>query len=381
MISSILATILRTEDPSESILPQVHNDNKIDDEIPDNMCVECGDQPKTLFCEQCQDDYCDMCFQSQHRKGNRKKHNTKKLTFSAKKSASIDGNSVSQTEEITFQTFENSEQLVQNIKHIAIDDSAKITRDFMLNRSKFIPLRLRLSERKYMRLVDGMLDVSEYTDKVDILSYHSKKNRIFIQLKEVCAILTGMVTACDYKEGQKLLQNVQFIDNKEFYQIMFEIARRHKIRNPEKMRSSYVKLIHLLQDSVIPEIEELLEFSCIKPIVTVYSFLEKHNALNVLTDDLQSLLDATSETESEGKQRSQINRELRENERRFDRFCEKYSSDTLPKDELHLAIRSICDNHSFLKSNRDPVDKMIKLLKDNFDPEKEIGEDKSLAIS
>lgn len=39
----------------------------------------------------------------------------------------------------------------------------------------------------------------------------------------------------------------------------------------EKMRSTYGKLVYLLQDSVNPEIQELLQFSCKKSIKTVYT--------------------------------------------------------------------------------------------------------------
>lgn len=35
--------------------------------------------------------------------------------------------------------------------------------------------------------------------------------------------------------------------------------------NPEKMRTDYGKLIYLLQDSELPEIQNLMEFSCNKP--------------------------------------------------------------------------------------------------------------------
>ena len=39
--------------------------------------------------------------------------------------------------------------------------------------------------------------------------------------------------------------------------------------NPDKMRDTYGKLMYLLQDSQLPEVKELLQFSCVTPIKTV----------------------------------------------------------------------------------------------------------------
>ena len=72
--------------------------------------------------------------------------------------------------------------------------------EWFLERAKFIPLRLTLTERKYLRLLDAALQVSEYTDKVDILMYGSKVKRIVQQIREICAILSGLVLAADYKQ-------------------------------------------------------------------------------------------------------------------------------------------------------------------------------------
>ena len=44
--------------------------------------------------------------------------------------------------------------------------------------------------------------------------------------------------------------------------------------NPHKMRNTYGKLIHLLQDSQIPEVKKLLNFNCVSSIKTVHSVLE-----------------------------------------------------------------------------------------------------------
>jgi len=69
-------------------------------QLEDGYCVECegmlispggsdgpeltyrlgdADQPAQVHCESCMDNFCDVCFASQHRKGSRKQHKTKPL--------------------------------------------------------------------------------------------------------------------------------------------------------------------------------------------------------------------------------------------------------------------------------------------------------------
>jgi hypothetical protein len=138
--------------------------------------------------------------------------------------------------------------------------------EWFVERCKFIPVRLTLSERKYLRLLEAALNVrpnffymrscnaepdfqvSEYTDKIDVIGYGlSKSKRIVQQIKELCAIMSGLVVAADYKQGQELFSDRDFEANSEFYQDVFELGRRHKIMNPDKMRTTYGKLIYLLQ--------------------------------------------------------------------------------------------------------------------------------------
>ena len=77
----------------------------------------------------------------------------------------------------------------------------------------------------------------------------SKPKRIVQQIRELCAILSGLVLATDYKQGQELFQDRDFKGNELFFQQLFELGRRYKIMNPDKMRSTYGKLIYLLQVS------------------------------------------------------------------------------------------------------------------------------------
>lgn len=120
--------------------------------------------------------------------------------------------------------------------------------EWFVERSKYIPLRLSLTERKFLRLLEAALNVSEYTDKIDTLGFGlSKPKRIVHQIRELCAILSGLVLSADYKQGQELFSDRDFQANEEFFQRIFELGRRHKIMNPDKMRSTYGKLIYLLQ--------------------------------------------------------------------------------------------------------------------------------------
>lgn len=133
--------------------------------------------------------------------------------------------------------------------------------EWFVERAKYIPLRLSLSERKYLRLLEAALIVSEYTDKIDTIGFgFSKAKRIVFQIRELCAIMSGLVLSADYKKGQELFVDRNFEANADFYQRIFEMGRRHKIMNPDKMRTTYGKLIYLLQDSQTPEVKEMLNF-------------------------------------------------------------------------------------------------------------------------
>ncbi len=48
--------------------------------------------------------------------------------------------------------------------------------------------------------------------------------------------------------------NRTFLDNEALLAKVCEIGRRNKIMNPDKMRTTYGKLMWLLQDSVKPEV-------------------------------------------------------------------------------------------------------------------------------
>ena len=55
--------------------------------------------------------------------------------------------------------------------------------------------------------------------QVDILSWRNKTQRVHTQVKDICAILSGLVVAQDYRRGQALIVNRNFADNNEFFQV------------------------------------------------------------------------------------------------------------------------------------------------------------------
>jgi hypothetical protein len=238
-------------------------------------------------------------------------------------------------------------------------------------RAKYIPLRLSLGERKMLRLVEAAMVCCDYTSQVD-RPFKIDARRIHEQLKGVTSVLRGLVTASDYSAGKKLAKHQgdasRFSKYQSFLRQMFEIARRHKILNPDKMRTEYGKLVYLMQDAVSEPVQAHLGFSIIAPILTVYRFLEERDGLAVLED--KHIERATEEILAEKKPRATIELEIRRKERAVNAIKRKHKSDKLSADEIHLCLYSICDNNSFLNSNRVPVDKIIAFLTKHFSPDR-----------
>ena len=349
------------------VMPVEENEQRVPKEI-DGNCVECGDQPATLYCEQCADDFCDVCFSHQHRKGSRQRHIVKKF---AEAEPVVEVKGLKATIMRVFQKDESEADVEMADSEVSAADFVRqmpqtSNSTSFVERAKFIPLRLTYDERKFLRLLEAALSVCEYTDKIDILSSTPKSKRIVKQIKELCSILSGLVLASDYNAGQQLFKDRDFELNSAFFQDVFELGRRHKIMNPEKMRGTYGKLVYLLQDSQIVEIQQMLNFKCVKPLKTVFALLEAAGKLKMLEDPL--IEQATMEILDEGKSRRDVQSEIGKKERTIEYFAKKYGSREFSQDMIRQCLYSIGDNNAFLRTNRDPCERMIVYLKQYFDP-------------
>ncbi|KDQ13400.1 hypothetical protein BOTBODRAFT_33707 [Botryobasidium botryosum FD-172 SS1] len=363
-------------------------------------CSECEDQPSHVFCIECNDEYCDVCFRSQHRKS-RRGHTTRPVEGTAAGASSsarsrghaktngggggedVDGAAdmdISESESEGSKDHmadTDADAKSSSTTHHGIPSAGDAVGEWFVERSKFIPVRLTLPERKLLRLLEAALSVSEYTDKVDILAFASKPKRIVNQIRELCAILSGLLLAADYKLGQELFAHRDFEANAEFFRRVFELGRRHKIMNPDKMRTTYGKLMYVLMDAQTAQVREMLGFECVEPIRTVYGVLEAHGALDLLRDDRVAI--ATREIVAEGRSRHEIQREIKAKERAIEVLATRYARRGLDPDTIRQCLYSIGDNHAFLRVNRDPCDKMIGYLKKYFHPTR-AEEGASLAI-
>ena len=104
---------------------------------------------------------------------------------------------------------------------------------FFVERAKYIPLRLEMRERKYLRLLEGTLHVSEYTDRVDSRATSANPaKRKQMMMRELHSVLSGLLLSCDYEAGQAALQDRSYSEYPDFFAPLFEVTRRYKVMSP-----------------------------------------------------------------------------------------------------------------------------------------------------
>jgi hypothetical protein len=239
---------------------------------------------------------------------------------------------------------------------------------------KYIPLRLSEVERNMLNVLNNALEVCEYTDVVDVTFSHTRKSkmsRIIESLVDILSIASGLMVSNDLVQGETLLKGRSLNDNVPFFTDLFEIGRRYKIMNPSKMRNTYGKLMYILMDTESYSVKSELKINFIKPVLTVYNFLESKEALSLLQDPL--LMEATSSIHNdkdEGKTKRELQGEQQRKKEATEQLLQKYSSESLTREDIQRVIDSVADNEAYYEFNAKPVEKLIAILKDSFDPNK-----------
>ena len=272
------------------------------------------------------------------------------------------------------------------------------------------PLRLSATERHLLSVLEQAMSVSEYTDVVDCVSRRGsnvKTRRILDGILEVCHIATGLASASGQErqlatlccaETEQLLRPAVFpkltqkkkkkkstisskfkkgrkqkvtaappseggscaarepADNEAFYQTLFEVGRRNKILNPASMRTTYGKLMYLLQDAQNPSVAKSLGFSLHKEIMLVKPFLEERGGLDLLHDArlecaVQFISDRDADT-GEKLPREQVQAIVAGKHKVTGDLVQAYAKDSITEDDVKRVIESLADAIAYIESNK-----------------------------
>lgn len=183
--------------------------------------------------------------------------------------------------------------------------------------------------------------------------------------------LTGLAVAASYKDGAPLCSRA-IGDNGDYFRSVFEIGRRYKVMNPDKMRSTYGKLVYMLQDAGSAEVQRAVGFDIRGQIQTVHSELEAMGALGLLDDAdvpaaVAPVLDAAGR---EAKAEATV------------RLVERYGGgkDTA-RASIERCLLSVGDDLALIEAHVAPVDAMLALLRRHFTPSGSPDRAASLAIT
>ena len=375
------------------------------------VCVECEHQQAVLQCPGCGGDaFCALCFATQHRKGTRLSHTPEPIRghedlFArfVQETAAAASATTPQPEDKKENKDDDDERSLPSAGFFArvrralgletAEDAraederclahvlATTTWDAATAeaRAKHVPLRLTDAERRTLRLVEAVLTASAYPE-----SASSPR----AQVRGVCAVLTALLAGAGVGTPQaaavsasasasassEMGDSPDFAAHAEYLRGALEVARRYKVLNPDRLRTAYAPLVHVLQDSRTPAVRAVLECDLVAPLATVHRALSSAGALALLRDP--ALAAATAEIGAGGTARR---REvaLRAKRAAVASLCARHASPALPRTQLCRCLYSLADSRAFLRVNRDPVDKCILWLQELFPLDGNDGDDKS----
>jgi hypothetical protein len=239
----------------------------------------------------------------------------------------------------------------------------------MMGRKQLARVTLRLTdeEREQLKILNAALKVSEYTDDVDnVRLTYRRDDAMLSAMIDLFTTLTGLsVISNDLPQSVRdalKSKDVEVRSLEPVLQRFFEVGRRFKRMNPDKMRSEYGKLVMLLQDAARPGIRRSLNMELIVPVRTVGATLKAIDAFPMLDDPqlaaaVMPLPPGYAESTLAAK-----NKAIAE-------VIERHSKgDAARARTVELCLRSIGDAIALVETNRALVRKMIDWLTRYFGP-------------
>jgi hypothetical protein len=84
-------------------------------------------------------------------------------------------------------------------------------------------MRLTAEERVILAVLENALDVSDYTDVVDVYGRQPKMDRIINALVDMLSISSGLMVSNNLTRGENLMKTRSLSDNIDFFRNMFEV--------------------------------------------------------------------------------------------------------------------------------------------------------------
>jgi Protein of unknown function (DUF2009) len=150
------------------------------------------------------------------------------------------------------------------------------------------------------------------------------------------------------------------------------------VLNPSSMRTTYGKLMYLLQDAQNPTVAKSLGFRLHKPLLLVGPFLKRHRATDLLHDPrLECAIQYVADRDAHGNKldRATLEALVAGKHRVTLELVDAYSSNssnsnsesTLRPEDVKRVIESLADAVAYIESNVRPVQAMLQFLQHNFD--------------
>eukprot|EP00760_Papus_ankaliazontas_P034334 PhM_4_TR7132/c0_g1_i1/m.89823 len=180
-----------------------------------------------------------------------------------------------------------------------------------------VPLRLSDEERVLHNLLMSALNVCEYVNNVDVPDTISDSKRL-VELQDVYKVMLSMlISSAEVRDKVKSTLKKGGAKGDECLDLiaqMFEVGRRYKRMNPNKMRSEYGKMMWVLMDAAqgrgrrsMVSTTDASGAQVITPVCTVKTALSDIGALDLLRDPD---LDAAVNPESDAAEKETLIREL-----------------------------------------------------------------------
>mmetsp|Transcript_29753 Transcript_29753/g.88677 ORF Transcript_29753/g.88677 Transcript_29753/m.88677 type:complete len:476 (-) Transcript_29753:243-1670(-) len=222
---------------------------------------------------------------------------------------------------------------------------------------EYIPLRLNDRERQILSVLEGALSVSEYTDRVDsVMAWRgARTGRAVEELQEMLAYMTGLAVAASLKVSHEPCLEA----NADVFREAFEVGRRFKGMNPDKMRASYGKLIYMLQDATAPDVIRELGFDPLSRVQTVHAELALLSCLDLLEEPELPLAASPAHSAEAADAKAAATARL------LARFAD---GDAERAVRLERCLLSLADHACLVEAHVSPVDAMLRLLRTHFSP-------------